>query len=146
MVCWWMEGGWALSRELEMRKMLVPAAIIQDALIEERADLPVNAIHLETGYKADLYLLRPGDDLRKLALARRVQVDFGPPVGQVYVHSPEDLILYKLWYYSLSQQTKHVRDIAAILMAVGEAIDLEYIETWAERKGLVATWEELRRP
>jgi len=134
----------ALSRELEKRRMLVPAEIILDALIEERADLPVNAIHLDSGFKADLYLLRPRDDLRRSALARRVPVDFGPPVGQVFVHSPEDLIVYKLWYFSLGRQTKHVRDIAAILQSLGDEIDFAYIETWVDRKGLRATWEELR--
>jgi hypothetical protein len=44
----------------------------------------------------------------------------------------------------LSQQTKHVRDIAAILGSLGEKIDFEYIQTWAERKGLQATWQALR--
>ena len=43
------------------------------------------------------------------------QVDYGPPIGKVYIHSPEDLILYKLMYFGLSQQSKHSRDIAAIL-------------------------------
>lgn len=134
----------ALSRELEKRRMLVPAEIILDALIEERADLPVNAIHLVSGYKADLYLLRPRDELRRSALGRRVRVDFGPPVGEVFVHSPEDLIVYKLWYFSLGRQTKHVRDIAAVLQSLGDEIDFGYIEAWVERMGLRATWEELR--
>lgn len=26
-------------------------------------------------------------------------VDLGPPIGEVWVHSPEDLILYKLRYF-----------------------------------------------
>ncbi len=135
-----------LSRELEKRRMLVPVEIILDALIEERADLPVNAIHLDSGFKADLYLLHPGDELRRLALARRTQVDFGPPVGPVWVHSPEDLIVYKLWYFSLGRQTKHVRDIAAILQSLGESLNFTYIETWVDRMGLRATWEQLRNP
>ena len=42
-------------------------------------------------------------------------MDFGPPLGEVFLHSPEDLIIYKLWYFSLSQQTKHLQDVAAIL-------------------------------
>ena len=35
-------------------------------------------------------------------------------IGEVYIHSPEDLILYKLIYFGLSQQSKYSRDIAAI--------------------------------
>jgi hypothetical protein len=99
------------SKELEKRDMLVPADIILDAMIEERADIPLSAIHLYSGLKADLYLMRDGDALRQSAFQRRVMVDYGPPIGNVYVHSPEDLILYKLSYLGLSGQPKHARDI-----------------------------------
>jgi hypothetical protein len=133
----------ALSRELEKRDMLVPVDIILNTLTEERNDLPINAIHIYSGFKADLYPLRPQDELRRSALQRRVNVDFGPPLGVVYVHSPEDLIVYKTWYFSLSQQPKHVRDIAAILKSLGSVIDFKYIETWVTRLGLNSTWQEL---
>jgi hypothetical protein len=133
----------ALSRELEKRDMLVPVDIILDTLTEERNDLPIHAIHIQSGFKADLYPLRPQDELRRSALQRRVSVDFGPPLGVVYVHSPEDLIVYKIWYFSLSQQTKHVRDIAAILKSIGSEIDFKYIQTWIARLGLSSTWQEL---
>jgi hypothetical protein len=133
----------ALSKELEIRDMLVPIDIILETLIEDRIDLPINAIHLHSGFKADLYPLRPQDELRRSAFQRRTRVDFGPPMGVVYVHSPEDLILYKTWYFSLSQQTKHVRDIAAILKSMGSAIDFKYIESWTARLGLSSTWQAL---
>jgi hypothetical protein len=83
------------SKELEKRDMLVPAEIILDAVVEDRADIPINAIHMYTGFKGDLYPVREGDALRQSAFQRREQVDYGPPIGKVYIHSPEDLILYK---------------------------------------------------
>jgi hypothetical protein len=95
--------------------MLIPAEIILDSILEDRADIPINAIHLYSGLKADLYPVCEGDELRQSAFRRRQQVDYGPPIGKVYIHSPEDLILYKLIYFGLSQQSKHSRDIAAIL-------------------------------
>ena len=95
--------------------MLVPAEIIMNAVVEDRADIPINAIHMYSGLKADLYPVREGDELRQSAFQRRKQVDYGPPIGKVYIHSAEDLILYKLIYFGLSQQSKHSRDIAAIL-------------------------------
>jgi hypothetical protein len=104
-----------LSKELEKRDMLIPAEIILDNILKERADIPINAIHMCSGLKADLYPVRKGDELRQSAFQRREQVDYGPPIGKVYIHSPEDLILYKLIYFGLSQQSKHSRDIAAIL-------------------------------
>jgi hypothetical protein len=132
-----------LSQELAKRDMLVPAGIIMDAIIEDRSDLPINAIHMYSGFKADLYPLRPNDELRLSALERRIQIDFGPPIGMVYVHSPEDLVVYKVLYFSISQQTKHLRDIAAILKSVGDEINYTYIETWVERKGLGQIWRQI---
>jgi hypothetical protein len=132
-----------LSKELEKRDMLVPAEIILANILEDRADLPINAIHMYTGYKADLYPVRPGDELRQAAFQRRELVDLGPQIGKVYLHSPEDLIIYKLWYYSLSQQTKHLRDITAIVLSQGNVLDFTYIDGWAERKGLSTLWREM---
>ena len=43
-----------LSKELEKRDMLIPAEIILDNILEDRADLPINAIHLYSGSKPDL--------------------------------------------------------------------------------------------
>ncbi|MCX7789776.1 MAG: hypothetical protein N2378_03975, partial [Chloroflexaceae bacterium] len=42
----------ALSQELERRHMLVPVDIMLDLWLEHRADLPISAIHMLSGYKA----------------------------------------------------------------------------------------------
>ncbi len=112
-------------------------------MAEDRADIPLNAIHMYSGLKADLYLMREGDVLRQSAFKRRVLVDYGPPIGEVYVHSPEDLILYKLMYLGLSGQPKHARDIAAILHARKSKMNFEYIDEWVVRLGLGSIWNEL---
>jgi len=132
-----------LSKEFEKRHMLVPADIILDNILENRADLPINAIHTQSGYKADLYPLREGDDLRASAFERRQIIDFGKPLGEVFLHSPEDLIIYKLWFYSLSRQTKHLRDITSIVMTVGDQLEYRYSENWVEKKGLTSLWGNL---
>ena len=132
-----------LSKELEKRGMLVPAEIILDNILESRSDLPISAIHMHSGYKADLYPLREGDELRTSALQRRQKIDMGEPFGELYLHSPEDLIIYKLCFYSLSQQTKHLRDITSIVMTLGDELDFDYIENWAIKKGLTSLWDDL---
>jgi hypothetical protein len=53
-----------LSNELEKRDMLIPVEIILDNILEDRADIPINAIHMYSGLKADLYPVREGDELR----------------------------------------------------------------------------------
>ena len=132
-----------LSNELKKRDMLVPEEIILDNILEDRVDLPINAIHMHSGYKADLYPLREGDELRAAALGRRRKVDLGGFLGGVYLHSPEDLIIYKLWYYSISQQTKHIRDITSIVMTLGDELDLSYVDKWVKEKGVLNIWREL---
>ena len=132
-----------LSKELEKRDMLVPEAIILNNILEERADIPINAIHMHSGYKADLYPLREGDELRTSAFNRRQKIDLGEPLGDVSLHSPEDLIIYKLWYYSISQQTKHIRDITSIVMTLGDELEFNYIENWVNKKGLTSIWGDL---
>jgi hypothetical protein len=132
-----------LSNEFEKRDILVPAEIILQSILEQRSDIPINAIHMHTGFKANLYPLRPGDELRRSAFERRKQIDLGPQIGEIYLHSPEDLIIYKLWYYSLSQQTKHLRDITSIVLTLEEELDYQYIERWSDRKGLNTLWAEL---
>lgn len=132
-----------LSEELGKRNMLVPADIILDGILEDRADLPINAIHMYSGYKADLYPMRAGDELRESAFGRRQKIYLGEPFGELYFHSPEDLIIYKLDYYSLSQQTKHLRDISSIVLTLAEKVDYNYIASWVDKKGLTRLWEDL---
>lgn len=61
--------------------MLVPAEIILDALMEDRADIPLSAIQMYSGLKADLYLMWDGDELRQSAFQRRLLVDYGTRLG-----------------------------------------------------------------
>lgn len=136
-----------LSQELEKRDMLVPLDIILDIYIENRADTPVNAIHLYTGYKAELFLLRPemGDEYAMTAFSRRLKIDLGPPLGEVFVISPEDLILSKLRFFKISHQPKHPRDIASIVLEQANELDRTYIETWATRLDVLDVWQEILR-
>ena len=113
------------------------------SILEDRVDIPINAIHMHSGLKADLYPVREGDELRQSAFQQREQVDYGHPIGKVYIHSPEDLILYKLIYSGLSQQSKHSRDIAAILKSRKNELDMYHMEGWADRLGLTSLWKEI---
>lgn len=131
------------SKELHKRDMLVPAEIILDNILEHRVDRPINAIHIHSGYKADMYPVREGDELRLSAFNRRQIINLGESFGEVFLHSPEDLIIYKLWYYSISQQTKHIRDITSIVMTLDDELDYSYIEMWVSRKGGINIWREL---
>ncbi|OIO98873.1 MAG: hypothetical protein AUK03_00565 [Anaerolineae bacterium CG2_30_64_16] len=77
-------------------------------------------------------------------MEHRLLVDLGPPIGEIWVHSPEDLILYKLRYFRISRQPKHVRDIASIMLTLGKELELDYITSWSERLDLTETWQEVQ--
>jgi hypothetical protein len=64
---------------------------------------------------------------------------------RVYIHPPEGLILYKLMCFGLNQQSKHSRDMAAILKSKKDELDLDYIEQWTFRLGLSSLWKEIFR-
>src|SRR5689334_19642882 len=82
-----------LSKELKKRDMLIPPEIILDNILEDRADIPINAIHMYSGLKADLYPVREGDELRQSAFQRREQVDYGPP-SERYISIPQRISFY----------------------------------------------------
>ncbi len=133
-----------LSETMRARQMHVPVQMILD-LYHSPADLPINAIPQPTGYKLEIFLLRPDDPLRASALQRRLLIDFGPNIGEAYVHSPEDLILYKLQYYSLSSQPKHIRDIGSIIAMVGDdSLQQDYLAHWIDRLELTDIWQEIQ--
>jgi hypothetical protein len=46
-------------------------------------------------------------------------------------------------YFGLSQQSKHSRDIAAILKSKKNELDMNYIEEWAARLGLSSLWNAM---
>lgn len=135
----------AFSDELAQRGMWVPVENMVDLMLENRADLPLNAIDMNSGYKAEFFLLKSGDALRTSSLARRQRIDLGPQLGEVYVHTPEDLILNKLHYYRISQQPKHVRDIAGIVLNLGQELDCNYMDQWAQSLGLLDAWQEVQK-
>ena len=59
------------------------------------------------------------------------------------LHAPEDLILYKLKYYDISEQTKHVRDILGILLARGPELDWDYLSHWVGQLHLAKVWQTI---
>jgi len=60
-----------------------------------------------------------------------------------FTNSLEDVILYKLIYFGLGQQSNHSRDSAAILKGKKNDVDLDYIVGWAARLGVSSLWKEM---
>jgi hypothetical protein len=136
----------ALTSAARAVELAMDGVAVRERLSETRPQ-PFNIIDLVGGWKADCYLLRDAFD--REAFDRRRRVAF-PTVatGSLWVLSVEDVILYKLVYYRMSDgiSVKHLRDIAGIrarMHADGESLDLEYLARWAHRHDVLRIWEEI---
>jgi hypothetical protein len=101
-----------------------------------------NVIHNDSVEKID-FIVCKADEYRRLELSRRRLLrclDF-----QVYVVSPEDLVLSKLvWSRDSSSPMQHA-DITNLLhQAVG--LDRDYLNEWSVKLGVAAALRALERP
>ncbi len=98
-----------------------------------------NLIWLSTMMKVDLSPPRFAFDHE--AMQRRqptVLTDGGPGGLPIFVCSPEDAILSKLFWYRQGRELsqRQLRDIAGIIGARGDALDLAYLQRWAVSAGI----------
>jgi hypothetical protein len=90
-----------------------------------------NVIDHETGFKVD-FILRKNSEYRKHEFSRREQiqiVDF-----DVWIVSPEDLVVSKIEWIQQLQSDKQITDISNLL-ALPE-INKIYIKNWCEKLNL----------
>lgn len=132
-----------LLREFSERDFYVPP----ESVIRTEQSRPqrghFNIIHLESGYKADVYLAG-SDPLHRWALERVRRIPWGAEEGEsISVAPPEYVVLRKLEFFREGGSRKHVDDIQAILAVTG--VDPELILPWLGRAGLVELWERVRR-
>ena len=91
----------------------------------------LNIIALESMTKADLYPL-PAGQLVWFARRRSLEV-----AGRlIWVAAPEAVILHKLIFYRDGGGEKHLRDVRAMMAALGPTLDRVWLETEASRLGL----------
>ena len=101
-----------------------------------------NIIHPGSGQKIDVYV-NPDTPYDQARLARRQKLPLAPGVD-AYFARPEDVILYKLLYAREGGEL-HLRDVLGIIRVSGPELDERYVVEWADRLGLRAVWEQVRR-
>lgn len=100
-----------------------------------------NIIHIPSGIKVDMIVLKPDDYSRtEIERGRRLT---SPGEFDVWFASPEDVILNKLIYYREGGSAKHLRDIGSMLMIQGDSVDRAYIASWAAKLGILPEWQSL---
>jgi hypothetical protein len=116
---------------------LPPTEIIAaEARREQRGHF--NIIHVESGFKADLYLTGR-DELNAWGFRHTRQIQFEGE--DLTLAPPEYVIVRKLEYYREGRSEKHLRDIRSILAVSGSEIDKLSLQEWISKIGLHAEWQ-----
>jgi len=102
-----------------------------------------NIIHPTSGLKVDVIIKR--DTAFDESRFRRIRKIQPAPTFEADFSSPEDVIIKKMEFYKEGGHDKHLRDITGILKISGDAVDLKYINRWAERLDLVEIWTAVKK-
>ena len=117
-----------------------PLLVIDDA-VRKRGQF--NLIHLDVAFKVDLWLLKstPYD---AVSFQRRLPgVMFG---RQVWVSSPEDVILSKLlWYRAAPVLDRQFQDVLEVYEIQEPYLEQEYLDRWARALGVADLLERVKQ-
>jgi len=101
-----------------------------------------NFIHFDTGFKIGFWILKK-DEFSQLQFSRRIP---GKIFGQdVFIVSPEDLILNKLSWFRNSDLQKHFLDAVGVYRMQGEVLDRDYLNKYAKELNLIDILHKLEK-
>jgi hypothetical protein len=118
-----------------------PAAVIA---LESKRPLRghFDIIHRQTGYRADVYLMRC-DPLHEWGMAHRKRIPV--EARAIWLAPPEYVIVRKLEYFREGHSEKHLLDIAGMLAISGGAIDMPVLDRLIAERGLQGEWQQAQR-
>jgi len=120
----------ALGDEYYLNEQAIRSAIRRNSCF--------NLIHLETSFKVDIFVsdISPYSEI---AQKRAIVGEIGdePPLS-VRIASVEDIILIKLDWYRIGGEAseRQWKDLTTVAKLNGKLLDLEYLHSWSETKGL----------
>ena len=114
-----------------------PLEVLQSEIIHRGQ---FNLIHPETGLKIDL-MIRKETEHALTEFHRRRKAPFWQGF-EVYIASPEDIIIKKLDFYRQGGSAKHLTDIRGILAHT--EVDETYMQEWITKLSLRTEWEKVK--
>jgi hypothetical protein len=117
-----------------------PQFVIEDA-VRKRGQF--NAIHLEYAFKVDLWLLKDSPYDAACFERRLLGVIFG---REVWVSSPEDVILSKLlWYRAAPVLDRQLQDVIEVYEIQEPYLEQDYLHGWASALGIADLLGRVKR-
>lgn len=107
--------------------------------------MPISVLDGSLGTKADLFVVKSdGLDVSSMSRLRRKKL-YVKPDFLAWFLAPEDVILYKLAYFKLSEgaSQKHPKDIHNMLRAVASELDFAYLRHWASETAVLDLWQAI---
>jgi len=120
------------------------ADAVRDAL---RRRASFNVINTGTGFKVDVFI-RKDRPFEESAMRRRAAVELPDAPGQpIVLHSPEDVVLFKLTWYRLGGGTSEQqwKDVLGVLQVQAGRLDDAYLDHWAADLGVADLLARARR-
>jgi hypothetical protein len=93
-----------------------------------------NLIHLATMFKVDIFIVKDRQyDRMALSRAQKRRLDDEDPATDFYLASPEDVILGKLEWYRLGDESAQQQwlDVTKVMKVQFDNLDRDYLEKWA---------------
>jgi hypothetical protein len=131
-----------LARALE-GTFYVSREAMKEAVADRRS---FNAIELDSGMKADLFVRGDSEFDRSEFSRRRLEAIVPGELTRLWIKSPEDSILRKLLWHrdGLGASSQQWRDVLGILATRGDRLDDAYLNLWAAKLDLVDSLAKAR--
>ena len=100
-----------------------------------------NVIDFNSGVKVDFVILKEDAFDQTEFQRRREQNLAGEPVSLI---SPQDAVISKLIWHSISNSDRQLDDVRGILATQKSSIDFEYLQYWAEELSVATTLTAIR--
>ncbi|HKP11534.1 MAG TPA: hypothetical protein VJZ91_05465 [Blastocatellia bacterium] len=97
-----------------------------------------NVIHMETSFKVDVFVAKPGGFDDQQLKRRQLEVVDEDQQRTAFVSTAEDIILAKLRWYRLTNETseKQWNDVRGVVEVQGEKLDRMYLREWSQSLGV----------
>jgi len=132
------------DKAAELAHRLAPDFYAPDFVVEEaiRKRDQFNAIYLASAFKVDFWLLKDAPYDRERFHRRLLGMLFQ---REVWISSPEDVILSKLQWHLISGSERQLQDALEVYEVQEPYLEQEYLDRWARALGMPELLDRIRQ-